>query len=355
MTTYPVPAHANSWSYTPSDTEGNIERLLCEIDIGTDGPISKTYSYSIIVPGTGTQGHHSRAVLQRARQFALDARKVAAVHIQQDRLRLTQVVLERIRPLPAELRDMVYGYITSETHPDLYVEKLDLEDVYRPFPEHMKESKNSTCRTCVGKPSDDAAMNRKRSCPLKTIVVWNFPLRAFMSFHLVSERTGHSKVYLPCKYRHCHETRGHHDSADWEMSQEVDRELGEFLNGTIRERHGAGASVDTTGLGPIENMVLADQAACNQRHQELFNRPWESSDKNTEWRWKGIAGLLDAMVHGHYLRGMNVYENQRGRSIYPWRNHAEWMYGLKKSDEDVVRVIYQQHGNISRGHCEVCI
>lgn len=353
---YPMPAHARQWSFTEPASESNAEPLLKTFEIGTDGPLRKSYNYSVAIPGAGTQSHHMRPVLQRSRQFALDARKIAAVHIHEDRLRLAQVILERIRPLPAELREMVYGYIVTETRPDLYVEKLDLESVYRPFPEHMKDSKNGTCRICAGKPPDDAAMNRKRSCPLKTIIVWNLPLRAFMSFHLFSERTGHSTVYVPCRYRDCHETRRHHDSADWEMSQDVDGELGEFLNSTIRERHGAEASLDTVGLGRIENMVLLEQADCAQRQQGLFRGPQEFADKNAEWRWKGIAGLLDAMVHGCYLRGVNVYENQHvGRTLYGLRNHAEWMYGLKKSDEEVVRVTYRQRGNIGRGHCEVCI
>ncbi len=365
MVKYPLPPNAVAWNHIMVGPNGEpLEEkdwLLKEVETGTDGPIRAVYSYrtNVQIPGMPLLGmrHRYRLILQRSRQFALDARKIAAACYHEDRLWLAQVILERIHPMPAELREMIYQHIRPGPEPDLYVEKLDLADVYRPFPAYMKEAASTRCRSCTEKAAKDVTKNRKRSCPQKTIVVWNFPLRAFMSFHLVSGcKDTQDAVYVPCKYRDCHETGAHHETAEWEMSQDVDTDLSELMTSLIRQRHGPDATLGSIGLGPIDDIVLTDYVLDRRRQDRLFNRHREWQDKNNEWGWKGIGGLLDAMVHGASLRGTISHAANLGVNPYliPVRTGASWMYGLKKSDEDVVRQVFLRHGRLPRRHCQLC-
>ncbi|KAH8890132.1 hypothetical protein GQ53DRAFT_807307 [Thozetella sp. PMI_491] len=362
---YPLPADATGWSYRRSESgkepEDPKDRLLEEATVGTDGPLRDMYAYRAADPGLGIVYRH-REILVRSRQFALDARKIASANLRKERVRLAQVVFERIHPLPAELCQMVYGYITLDQKLDPYVEKLDLPHVYSPFPSHMKSGVLSKCSSCAAKPTSEVERVRKRSCPEKTIVMWNLPLRAFMSFHNVSEdRNGQNKVYVPCKLLDCHETGGHHEDSTWEMGQSIDVELEHYLTAVIRERHGPDATLDSVGFGPVEDVILRDNAEAERRQEALFNRRDECDDENVEWRWKGIAGLLDTMVHGRSLRRMVVpNSNLSPHNIdpsgpaFPWRVDVTWMFGLRRSDEEALRLIYWDMARARGQHCRYC-
>lgn len=307
------------------------EPMLMWQDIGSDGPIRESFRYTLVDRDNGQTVTRSRAVLRRSRQFVLDARKIAKCNLEKDSERLAQLAMSR-RSLPAELQLMVFQYLDDiQEHP--YVSKLDLSSVYRPFPDISKK-----CTHCTGRASNAADRMAKVTCPLKSITVWNFPLRVFQTFHQTS-----GQDWQLCPHINC---AGHHRDASWQL-QIVPVE--DHLNRIVESRCGQGLTIDDIGLGPFgpAQLATADEYWVRRRLiLENHRDNDENRDDRDEARWPGMIGLAGVMVHNQTLLELR---NWQGITTTV-RTDPSWLLGRTRQEESMACAALRR----DHPHCEFC-
>ncbi|KAH8900405.1 hypothetical protein GQ53DRAFT_127971 [Thozetella sp. PMI_491] len=309
------------------------------------GPILGWYQYwvpsarSWQSKGTEWESAH-RQVLRRSLQFVLDAQKQQPVKIHEQRLHLARIVLELQHNLPAELRDLVYDEI-GEAEPEgssRYAQKLDLAEVYEPFPDHMKD-RSLRCDACAsrGKPRTVEDMMLARTCPHSSVVIWNLPMRCLMTFH--PDKGGDLE---PCKHTNC---KGHHEDSSWRMSEKHrERDLRQFLSRIIAERCGPNETLESVGFGSTLSGSPEEAATAPKKSYH----PCERRKGTGEWGWIGQAGLMDAMVHKGSL--FELAGPSYPNNISHHRTASTWRYGYMKRDEDSVRDVFPDCHSL----CQFC-
>lgn len=315
---------ARAWKY---DYGVNQYHLVWQ-EFGSDGPIRENYVYSLI-DDFGRKYRRKRVVLRRSRQFILDARKIAARNLMRERCRLGQIAMDCSR-LPFELRRMVMKYLELPEMEHPYVQQLDLGEVYRPFPEQL-----NSCAECKARRSRKVDRVAKRTCPVNSIVVWNLPLRTFMVFHRTDNARWRSGWSL-CKTSNC---AGHHLDNSWEISDSGG--LTTYLEGIVKLRCGADATLKSVGLGPANDPISPTAEEHWRRAKRIFEpERWEEDDE-LETRMIGLGGLCDAMTHDRNLQGCYYADNgQVAKSI----GGIHWIYGRTRSEEqEAVHVFRWNH------------
>ncbi|ROV98008.1 hypothetical protein VMCG_06953 [Cytospora schulzeri] len=329
-TVYPVHPECRRGVYDDFQKE---DRLLMWQDIGSDGPIRGSYYYTLVDEDSvrdHAQGRE-RHTLRRSRQFVLDARKIAETNLAKDSRRLAESAMTRSK-LPVELRLQVLGYL-EDIMEHQYLSKLDLAAVYEPFPAISKK-----CTECHKRGNKAAEKMAKATCPQKTITIWSLPLRMFLKFHQKN-----SGDWTLCTLSDC---IGHHLEASWSFpSQGVGLE--DHLNEVLQARCGPGTTIRSIGLGSLDPLALPTEEDDEKRSRRLFSNDRsdiEKQDQQEEDLWIGVNGLVDVMLHGRTLLGVNPSGGIRKTT------EPSWMLGRTRQDEQKVRLALK-HGPPQCGYC----
>lgn len=329
-TWYPRHSDASSVGYQYSD---HGERMLMWQDIGSDGPIMGSYHYELVDEDRRELHYRERAALRRSRQFVIDARKIAQYYLAVDSRRLAQMVMVR-NSLPAELQLMILDYLDDIQEP-VYLGKLDLSAVYRPFPDISKK-----CDSCSGRARKLSRRMAKATCTLNSITIWSLPLRAFHTFHQTKDGGWQVCPDIDCA--------GHHHDSSW---QTQDISIEDQLNQIIQHRSGQGmASIGEIGLGPLEPAELPSAEEDWAREQRLFSgyRVDQDDDEDredrVEARWGGVTGLAGVMLHNQTLLGLH----SSGRTS----TEPSWFLGRTHQEEHRARVaLTRDHGRVRCSFC----
>lgn len=342
-TLHPQDPDATSWQYS-LDADNPPRRLLMYQRIGSEGPIRQDYGYHIVDPDNGGKSWRHRPALRRSRQFILDTQKVRVLR---ERRALATVALTRGK-MPAELVSQVWKY--AEPVPEEpYLDKLDLCLAYQPFPSlgasNSGSSSSSTsnnsrakrtkvkCDDCAKTYSSNTLADKaaRRTCPLKSTVIWNFPLRAFHTLH---ETSTASNEWRLCRQVPC---TGHHHTAndqDWALpSRDLEAHLVQILRAQSRT---ADITLQTAGLGPHDPVELPTEQQDNDRKRRLWERDHSDpkrQDAVDEAEWVGIDGLLGVMRHDRTLLG----KHPSGSTT----TQPSWMFGRTRQDEVRVRSTFR--------------
>lgn len=325
------PRHPDaSWIGYQDSTHG--ERMLMWQDIGSDGPIMESYHYKLVDEDTRELHCRQRAALLRSRHFVMDARKIAQYHLAVDGRRLAQMIMVR-NSLPAELQLMILEYLDDIQEP-VYLGKLDLSAVYRPFPDISKKTSS-----CCGHGRSISHRIAKATCPLNSITIWNLPLRAFHTFHQTKDGAWQVCPDIECA--------GHHRDSSW---QTLDISIEDQLNKIIQHRSCQSlANIGEVGLGPLEPAELPS-AEDWAREQRLFSGyrvdqdDDESREDRVEARWGGVAGLVGVMLHNETLLGLH----SSGRTS----TEPSWLLGRTHQEEYKARVaLARGHGRVRCAFC----
>lgn len=303
---------ASTYDYS-TDEQG--DKVLMWQRIGSDGPIREHYRYDLVDPDTSKVTGQQRPALRRSRQFVLDTQKVRVLR---EKRRLVHQTLAKYQ-MPAELGNEVWKYVEPVPE-EPYLDKLDLSAVYRPFPDTGKGGK---CQDCAARSDKAADKQAKKTCPLKSITIWNLPLRIFHTLH---EKTpNHWKL---CPQVNC---TGHHENGDWQTGVV---QLQDHLNEILSDRCGPGTTLEDVGFGPLDPIVLPTEAEDNERKRRLWHRhhhdDLKKHDAIEEAEWIGIDGLVGVMLHDRTLLGRHPHGHTE--------TEAHWMFGRTKREEFNSRV-----------------
>lgn len=326
---YPQDPSATSWMYDHWDINVDRPRLLMFQKIGSEGPIREEYSYSIKDEDTRTSDWRSRPALRRSRQFILDTQKVRVLR---ERRRLATTALAK-GGLPPELTSEVWRY--AEPVPEEpYLDRLDLPSTYQPFADFGGASgagDKAKCPECARRSSSTADKNAKRTCPLKAIVFWNLPLRAFHTLH---ETTVPNRWRL-CRHAPC---TGHHDDAsaqDWILPpQQLEAHLLQILRAQTSDPD---MTLESAGLGPHDPIELPTEEEDNDRKRRLYERDYSNAERQDaidEAQWVGLDGLLGVMRHDRTLLG----RHHSGQTT----TGPSWIFGRTRQEEARVRSTFRQ-------------
>lgn len=307
--TTPYRRHPEASRHGSSKSRDGQHELISWQMIGSDGPIRDDYFYLLVDEDNGRETWRTRPALRRARQFILDARKVAARNALRHWQVLAAVALAR-SPLPTELRMQVLSHLQLPPAEDPYVDKLDLAVEYSPFPEE-----GTKCATCSSRAATNADRCVKRTCPHKAITMWNLPLRAFQTWH-----EGATGEWGLCKEENC---TGHHPNLDWKVENEEQLTLS--LENIVQNRCGSDATLESMGMGCVPNLIADTEEEDRLRMRELLNKDGWDEDSEKEAKWTGLTGLVDVMMHRRAL----VSKHRSGHaSVDP-----SWMMGRTRNEE----------------------
>lgn len=343
--------------------------------VGDGGPIRAKYVYDVVDEGLSEtylrdredeemMAHRrEREMLQRSRQFILDARRLAARRLFLETRAAAQEVLVRTRRLPVELQSMIMALVDAEepsgiSLPGPYLSKLDLAQVYRPFP--ARPGRRGKCDVCSAAPDDMV----RSTCPRKALTVWSLPLRIFHTLH----KTGPSRASGPVRLRRASGWRvcalencnGHHQDESWHTAPV----LGEpawsapsFLDAIVSARCGAPGTTTTlsdVGLGPLDPVVLLNVDEDEERQIRLFDSHGRTGTLRTasgeagvemldhflEAKWSGLGGLLQVVGSRRVVYG--------ACPATWWSGPATWALGRTRHEErralNALRVfVFLQH------------
>jgi len=314
-------------------------------ELNTRTPIRAKYCYRLLDNETRLgyifDSLCSRQVLRRSRQFVLDARRAATRNSLIERNIWARVGLRHSR-LPPELIYMIMKYVEVPKMDQPYVHKIDLAQVYRPFPPAVRRCEH--CKTLSRKKADQTA---KRTCPSQSIVVWNLALRAFMTFHRPAADSNSRIKYSLCRITEC---QGHHTDESWRITDAS--QLTQAMEAVVRQRCGDEATLETVGLGPASDLLVTTAEELHKR-KYLFGSVklprWEE-DRRDEIAMLGYGGLVDTMMHNrctlanfhmdnhpHMNLGMYLGTIQGAQQIGKIAADAVWLYGRAKWQERAVR------------------
>lgn len=324
--TTPYSRHPEATRWASEDHESGHQLIMWQY-VGNDGPIRADYNYEVVDEDTGQCHWRGRRILQRSRQFILDARRIAARTRFLDTQAAARDMLAHSR-LPIELQYEIMTYIDSQEPPEHpYLSKLDLSQVYRPFPARGRPGK---CDACPARAASAADKMARSTCPHKAITIWSLPLRTFHTLHHTSAKA--NNTWRVCALESC---AGHHPDASWRAPAP---RPGAFLDALVSSRCGApgGASGGTTaaalgdvGLGPSDPVELPTEEEDNDRKRRLFERRGPlvtaEEDRVEEALWTGIGGLECVMRSGEVLMG----RHPSGRTT----TRPAWAFGRTVHEE----------------------
>lgn len=294
---YPQHEEATRWMFN-DDNDNNTSgpRLLMGQKVGTDGPIREELTYNVVDEDTRESQWRSRPALRRSRQFILDTQKV---RVGRQRRSLATWALTVKGRLPAELVCEIWKYIEPVPQ-EPYLEKLDLPSVYQPFPGVVNPGARgrTKCDECSKRSYKATDKLARRTCPLKSIVFWNLPLRVFHTLH---------ETAVPNRWRLCRllSCAGHHHDEDWILPFDGEdvKPLEDHLLSILRSQSRApDITLETAGLGGHEPGELPTQKEDAARQRRLFricdrSDPFQE-DTVAEAHWSGLMGLVDVMCTG---------------------------------------------------------
>ncbi|KAJ4266144.1 hypothetical protein NW762_004124 [Fusarium torreyae] len=226
---------------------------------------------------------HNIPALRRSKQFCLDARQIAEATLGSKRHQLLNGILIRHR-IPAEIHLLILGYLEYR-EPFPYLRKLDIAAAYVPFPQV-----GEPCLECED--SEEHSVP-KRTCPQRSLYIWNLPLRRFHVFHKDNFRS-----WTLCA--HSGICPGHHDHDGWEVGRDPEFTL--YLDAHAAQGNDEFVSLDQVGLGPVEKIRLDSRLEDSDRWGRLFfgNGVYRDSMEDL-LMIGGLGGLKHSMLHGKVL------------------------------------------------------
>lgn len=338
-THHPLNPDATSWqhdSWRVADGDHHTgtawRRLLVYQRIGSEGPIREDYGYHLVDPdntGSGTTDWRRRPALRRARQFVLDTQKVRVL-----RARRALAAAALTTRLPAELVAQV-GRYAEPVPEEPYLDPLDLYVAYQPLPTPTcllqpggsgKKTKKIECDQCAHTYASNTVADKtaRRTCPLKSTVVWNLPLRAFHTLHQTTT------TWRMCRHFPC---TGHHHQHDWVLpARDLEAHLVQVLRAAARGTTGT-LTRQAAGLGPHDPLELPTAHEDEARKRRLWDRHHhDDDDAVAEAQWVGLDDLLGVMRHDRTLLG----RHPSGSTT----TEPSWMFGRTRQDEARVRSVF---------------
>ncbi|RSM18498.1 hypothetical protein CDV31_002634 [Fusarium ambrosium] len=286
--------------------------------IGSDGPIRQRFSYYSRVSGHLQPAsfrldffHQYFEFLDRSRRFILDVRRITEPCLTEAEYALVNKVLRNAN-MPPEIRRHIISHLEfPRRHP--YLRNFDIAKAYAPFPEDEQP-----CERCHGSARTD---RYKASCPETTFLVWNFALRAFLTFHKYS---GNGSTAV-CKYGI--DCQGHHEEDDWEVKNEDD--LVNMVEGIVKERCGDDTTLDQVGMSPNTEVRAMAQEQIEARELRFIQPGGPLEDVAAELTSAGgFRGLINSMLYGKMLIALSPIH---------YKHPAQW--GLARDRGEYLRAI----------------
>ncbi|KAL2438375.1 hypothetical protein ABEF95_008099 [Exophiala dermatitidis] len=313
----PEPGDAPVYQPDPAATGWAFEKAegpLLWQEYGHDGPIRQEFHYHIIDEDRNDVQFRCRDVFRRSRQFILDSHYFT-------RIRLAERILDS-SPLATETKVQIMGYLDDPVL-EPYLSKLNLADVYSPFP---AVDKHLECLECKTNTRHKTNLHFKLTCPHKSLTIWNLVLRTFHTFHPRSRLA--TDTWFLCRHMPC---QGHHtgdDAHEWIVLYED--EFRNVLDGIVSDRCGPGTNLGSVGFGPVDEITLSSEEADEERQKRLFGHRPPTGGADEDFSMKGgLAGLAHAMRHGKTMLGCWQGEGCGGET----NTDAPWARGRTLSDE----------------------
>ncbi|KAI8713824.1 hypothetical protein NCS52_01228200 [Fusarium sp. LHS14.1] len=264
--------------------------------VGSDGPIRQRLRYYSTVsdhlrPASFKLGlyHEHIELLERSRRFILDTRKTTEPCLTAAEYDLVHKALVKFN-MPPEIRRNIINHLElPKRHP--YLRHFDIAKAYAPYPDN-----GGLCERCV----DPAATERDRfTCPVSTSFVWNFALRAFLTFH----RRSILGDFALCKYGF--DCQGHHYDDDWKVQNE--EEFVNLMETIVKERCGHDMNLDQVGLGPSKEITGISQEQLEAQELRLIQPMGPLEDAAADLMSAGgFRGLVYSMLYGRVLVALSA-------------------------------------------------
>ncbi|CEI41062.1 hypothetical protein FVEN_g1398 [Fusarium venenatum] len=301
----------------------------------SDGPIRLEITYEIETFGR-ENNEKTISMFRRSRQFCLDARQISEGKTRKQ----AHIILDEIAihyKLPREIQGHILEYLPYR-EPFPYLQKLDLAAAYTPFP-IASGHYCADCKMLPGRPSS------RRTCPGRSMWIWNLPLRRFNVFH-----TDQYLCWALCA--HGAECAGHHDGHDREWIVERGPNLSLFIEKEISKLNDEFISLDQVGLGPVRKIRLDTKEEDTARQQRLASCNGIYRDSGDDWKMTGgLSGLVDSMLHGRVLIGAWAHNgtDEGGTDQEP----AQWALGRSLKDQESAQEATRDL-HAWPGRCEWC-
>ncbi|EEU34188.1 uncharacterized protein NECHADRAFT_50224 [Fusarium vanettenii 77-13-4] len=286
--------------------------------VGSDGPIRQRLRYystasDHLRPASFRLGfyHEHIELLERSCRFILDTRKTTEPCLTDAEYDLVHKALVQVN-MPPEIRRNIINHLElPKRHP--YLRHFDIAKAYAPYPDNERP-----CERCT----EPATTERdKLTCPESTSFVWNFALRAFLTFH---RRSILGDIAL-CKYGF--DCQGHHPDDDWEVENE--EEFVNLMETIVKERCGHGINLDQVGLGPSKEITGINQEQLEAQELRLIQPMGPLEDAAAELiSAGGFRGLVNSMLYGRVLVALSA-----DRYKYP----AQW--GLARDRKEYLKAM----------------
>jgi hypothetical protein len=188
--------------------------------------------------------------------------------------------------IPPEVQAYVQADLEAPArHP--YLSRFDFAAAYGPFPpKSLPEQACSVCDQLPPAEADEPNATKARTCPRKSVTIWNLGLRAFHTFHEISS----GRIVMCRSGGQC---QGHHEDGSWSI--ETDAALINYIRDFVKQRCGPSATMAAVGLGPTWTPGYEVRCPHKYPRQTYGLDPWRM--EVIEPTEGGLCGLVPTMMH----------------------------------------------------------